>query len=75
MKLDDYEWSVSVLMNDKEYLYKTLTRDLYYLGVVLHKKYVLLRYSYYIFVVGLIVSIIVFTYNVLPYMDATQMLK
>lgn len=60
MSLDDYEWAVDELMNDKEYLYKNLTRDLYFLGKVLNRKYTLLRYSYYLFVTGLVVSIFFF---------------
>lgn len=61
MPLEEFEWSICELMKDKEYLYKSLTRDLYFLGRVLNRKYALLRYSYYIFVIGLIVSIIAFS--------------
>lgn len=64
MSLDEYESGVDALMNDKEYLYKSLTRDLYFLGKVLNKKYSLLRYSYYIFVTGLLVTIALFMINV-----------
>ena len=64
MSLDDYEWGIGELMLDKEYLYKSLTRDLYFLGKVLNRKYVLLRYSYYTFVIGLIVSIVLFLLSI-----------
>ncbi len=60
MSLDDYEWAVDELMNDREYLYKSLTRDLFFLGKVLNRKYTLLRYSYYLFVTGLVISIFFF---------------
>ncbi|MFT5724220.1 MAG: hypothetical protein ACI9JN_001338 [Bacteroidia bacterium] len=60
MSLNDYEWGISELMQDKDYLYKSLTRDLYFLGKVLHRKYRLLRWSYSIFVVGLVISIALF---------------
>lgn len=60
MSLEDYEWGVSELMKDRDYLYKSLTRDLYFLGKVLNRKYTLLRYSYYTFVIGLVVSIALF---------------
>ena len=66
MSLDDYEWSIGELMKDKDYLYKSLTRDLYFLGKVLNRKYMLLRYSYYIFMIGLITSIIMFSVSVSP---------
>ena len=47
MKLNDYEWGMRELMNDKDYLYDTLSRDLYFLGKVLNKKYMLLRHFTY----------------------------
>jgi hypothetical protein len=50
-------------MKDKDYLYKSLTRDLYYLGKVLNRKYGLLRWSYYIFISGLIITIGLFLYS------------
>jgi len=60
MPVEDYEWSMAELMSDKEYLYNNLIRDIYYLGIVLDKKYRYLRYAYNIFMYGLVVS--VFTY-------------
>jgi len=68
MSVEDYEWSMQKLMDDKDYLYSTLTRDLFYLGKVLHKKYSLLRYSYFVFVLGLFISIFVFIYQIVPAM-------
>lgn len=64
MSLDDFEWGVDELMKDRRYLYKTLTRDLYYLGKVLNRKYTLLRYSYYVFVIGLIISTALFILSI-----------
>ena len=63
MSLADYEWSVGELMKDGQYLYGSLTRDLYFLGLVLNRKYKLLRYAYLVFVIGLIVSIILFIWS------------
>ncbi len=60
MDIDDFEWSIDELLNDKDYLYKTLTRDLYYLGKVLNKKYTFLRIGYITFVSGLIISVVIF---------------
>ena len=71
MKVDDYEWSMNKLMNSKDYIYGSLTRDLFFLGKVLHKKYRLLRWAYYIFLVGLLTSIFVFVINVMPYIGTT----
>jgi predicted metal-dependent HD superfamily phosphohydrolase len=64
MSLNDYEWGIGELMKDKDYLYKSLTRDLYFLGKVLNRKYSLLRWSYYTFVVGLVVTIALFVLSI-----------
>ena len=65
MQQDDFEWGVNELMQDKDYLYKSLTRDLYHLGRVLNKKYNYLRLGYITFVAGLCVSIIAFVVSLL----------
>ena len=61
MKLDDFEWGISEMMHDKEYLYGSLTKDLYFLGLVLNRKYSLLRTTYTVFMIGIIISVIAFT--------------
>jgi hypothetical protein len=48
------------MLADKDYLYSSLTKDIYYLGVVLGRKYKYLRWSYTIFMWGLIVAVIAF---------------
>ncbi|MCU4157345.1 HD domain-containing protein [Carboxylicivirga sp. A043] len=60
MEQDDFEWGMDELMCDKDYLYKSLTRDLYHLGRVLNKKYTYLRMGYITFVVGLCISVVAF---------------
>ena len=60
MQLPDYEWAMKEMMNDKEYLYGSMIKDIYYLGKVLAKKYKFLRLSYNIFMFGLIVSMLAF---------------
>ena len=60
MPLQEYEWAVNEMMNDREYLYNSLIKDLYFLGLVLEKKYRLLRITYNIFMIGLIISFISF---------------
>lgn len=64
MELEDFEWGIEELMNDKDYLYKTLTRDLYFLGKVLKKKYTYLRIGYLVFVTGLVVSSVIFVLKI-----------
>ncbi|MCZ6694786.1 MAG: DUF5706 domain-containing protein [Bacteroidetes bacterium] len=60
MNRDDYEWGMKEMMKDADYLYSSLIRDIYYLGVVLGKKYRLLRFSYTIFMFGFVISVISF---------------
>ncbi|MDI1255360.1 MAG: DUF5706 domain-containing protein [Flavobacterium sp.] len=60
MPLDEYQWAMNEMMKDKEYLYNSMIKDLYFLGLVLHRKYKLLRITYNIFMVGIIVSVIAF---------------
>jgi hypothetical protein len=60
MKLEEYEWALQELVKDKEYVYSSLTKDLYYLGLVLNKKYKILRITYNIFMLGMIISVLAF---------------
>ena len=60
MPLIKFQEGMTVLMNDREYLYKSLMKDLYFLGVVLDKKYRLLRIAYTIFMLGIILSVLAF---------------
>ena len=60
MKLEDYEWALQEMIKDKDYIYSSLTKDLYFLGVVLNRKYSLLRWTYTIFMLGMIFSVIAF---------------
>ena len=59
--LEDFRWGMGIMMRDPEYLYGSLIKDVYYLGVVLGKKYRLLRIAYNIFMVGVVISVIAFT--------------
>lgn len=60
MKLEDFEWAMGQMMKDKDYLYSSMTKDLYFLGKVLNKKYKILRITYTIFMVGMVLSVIAF---------------
>lgn len=60
MSLDEYSVGVKKMMEDREFLYGTLTRDVYAQGVVLGKKYNLLRIGYSIFMFGIIASVLAF---------------
>ncbi|WP_348799932.1 Pycsar system effector family protein [Flavobacterium adhaerens] len=60
MSFDDYQWAMNEVMKDREYLYNSLIKDLYFLGIVLEKKYRLLRIAYNIFMIGIVLSVIAF---------------
>ncbi len=56
MKLAEFEWAMNELMHDKDYLYGSMTKDLYFLGKVLNRKYKILRITYTFFIIGIIAS-------------------
>ena len=60
MDLAEYQWAMNEMMKDKEYLYNSMIKDLYFLGVVLEKKYRLLRIAYNFFMIGIVLSVIAF---------------
>ncbi len=60
MKLNDFEWGITEMMKDRDYLYSSLTKDLYFLGLVLKRKYKILRITYTVFMIGIIVSVLAF---------------
>ena len=60
MSLTDFEWAINEMMQDKDYIYSALTKDLYFLGIVLDRKYRILRITYTVFIIGIIASVIAF---------------
>lgn len=60
MDYKTYEWGMKSMMGDYDYLYRTLTKDQYELGIVLQRKYKQLRVAYFIFMFGLILTILLF---------------
>ena len=60
MSVEDYEWGMQELMNDRDYLYSNLTKDIYFLGLVLAKKYKFLSIAYNVFMYGIIISVLSF---------------
>lgn len=60
LSLENYQRGIWQMLNDKDYLYSSLTKDIYYLGIVLGKKYKYLRWSYTIFMWGLILAVVAF---------------
>ena len=60
MQLEDYMWGMKEMLKDSDYLYGSLIKDIYFLGVVLGKKYRMLRISYTIFMFGFVIAILSF---------------
>lgn len=60
MALPEYKEGMHSLMNDGQYLYDSMITDIYHLGIVLSKKYLLLRKSYNFFMFGFVLSVISF---------------
>ncbi len=57
---EEYSSAMKKMMIDTDYLYGSLVKDIYYLGVILGRKYKLIRLAYNIFMLGIIVSVIAF---------------
>jgi hypothetical protein len=60
MSLPSYTAGMMQMMENNELLYKSMIRDIYFQGIVLSKKYHLLRIAYNIFMFGIVVSVLAF---------------
>lgn len=60
LPLSKFEWGIEKLMYNEELLYSSLAKDLYFLGLVLAKKYKYLSICYNVFVFGLILTAVSF---------------
>ncbi|TDS17441.1 Pycsar system effector family protein [Sphingobacterium paludis] len=65
MSYTDYEEGMGKVMLDSDLLYGMLTKDVYAQGVALGRKYRLLRYAYGIFMFGLTISVVAFSFSVM----------
>ncbi len=60
MLFEDYNNAMKDLIKDRDYIYDSMVKDLYYLGKVLDRKYKLLSITYKIFMAGIIISVLSF---------------
>jgi predicted metal-dependent HD superfamily phosphohydrolase len=60
MSLPDFDHGMRELMDDRDFLYGSLIKDLHGQGVVLGRKYRLMRTAYNVFMYGIIVSVLSF---------------
>ena len=62
MMFNDYHNAMKDLIKDRDYIYDSMVKDLYFLGKVLDRKYKLLSVTYKIFMAGIIISVLSFGY-------------
>jgi predicted metal-dependent HD superfamily phosphohydrolase len=60
MNFKEYDEALNAMMKDGEFLYGTLSRDMFWQGKVLGRKYRLLRISYSIFLYGIVAAVLAF---------------
>lgn len=60
MSLPDYESGMIKMMDDRDFLYGSLIKDVYAQGVVLGRKYRLLRIAYNVFMFGIVGAVLAF---------------
>lgn len=60
MSLDEFKYSVKEIMYKRDDLYEEMTKDIYFLGKILAKKYRLIAMGYLVFIIGLIFSVVTF---------------
>nr|WP_068891378.1 Pycsar system effector family protein [Pedobacter panaciterrae] len=60
MSLPDYENGMIKMMDDRDFLYGSLIKDVYAQGVVLGRKYRLLRIAYNVFMFGIVAAVLAF---------------
>lgn len=67
LPLEDFQQGMHEIMRDKKSLYNNMITDIYYLGDVLNRKYKILRVSYTIFMVGLVLTVVSFAISIAYY--------
>lgn len=60
MPYEQFQWAMNEILEDQAFVYESLMKDLYMLGIVLNRKYRLLRITYTVFMVGIILSVLSF---------------
>lgn len=60
MELKEFEYGIRQMMDDSEFLYGSLIKDIYWQGKILGRKFRLLRISYDIFMYGIAASVIAY---------------
>lgn len=64
MSFREYEWGMLQMLNDSNFLYGSMIKDQYFLGVQLSKKYRHIRTALLIFLLGICISFVLFIWVV-----------
>lgn len=70
MEYEEYHKALKNMFKDDEHLYSTMIKNQYSLGKILAKKFRLVKIAYNVFMIGIIITVIVFLAN-LVFMNAT----
>ena len=60
MDFDDYLDSIKEMIKDDDHLYSTLIKNQYSLGKILDKKFRLVKIAYNVFMIGIIITVVLF---------------
>ena len=60
MDLKEFEFGINQMLDDNEFLYGSLIKDIYWQGKVLGRKFKLLRIAYDIFMYGIALSVVAY---------------
>jgi len=60
MELKDFEYGIRQMMDDSEFLYASLIKDIYWQGKILGRKFRLLHMSYNVFMYGIAISVVAY---------------
>ncbi len=55
----DYEETMVKMVNEKDSVHRSIIRDIYYLGTILHKKRMRLRVSLQVFMIGIVCAFLI----------------
>jgi HD superfamily phosphodiesterase len=65
LNYDDYLKAIKDMMKDDEHLYSTMIKNQYSLGKILSKKFRLVKIAYNVFMIGIILTVVLFLVNIL----------
>lgn len=67
LSLDEFKTTIRQTIMDKEKIYDSLSRDIYYQGLVLARKYKFITIAYSVFIIGLVISALAFIFSFIFY--------